>query len=56
MVDRSMGRADLYPLVRPHPALEKLRLVQRLVSTEGLWLRQASRTVENNDRRNSDEP
>ncbi len=34
MVNRSMGKADLYPFVLPAPVLEKMRFVHRVASQE----------------------
>jgi hypothetical protein len=31
MINRSMGRADLYPFVLPHPVLEKMRFVHTVI-------------------------
>ena len=31
MINRSMGRADLYPFVLPHPVLEKMRYVHTVI-------------------------
>lgn len=33
MINRSMGRADLYPFVLPHPVLEKMRFVHTVIDS-----------------------
>ena len=44
MINRSMGRADLYPFVLPPPVLEKMRFVHTVIDNAVVFTETQPRT------------